>query len=194
MRSKSAMNQLASCVRRSETPAHLRTRPDWCRYRASTARSASKGATELTNSRSPRGAAQRISRQTRPRSASLNASASAERRRNCVFGDHWRSGSMASHGQRNTAERWFLSVCCYEAGCQVATVNCPVKSRTNLLCVLGAPDKGMRSQAGAAIYRRGPMPAADGTRSAPLAGPHCPRTDDSPRDTPFGSIDHLMNV
>src|SRR5262249_42996022 len=63
------------------------------------------------------------------------------------------------------------------------------KSRTNLLCVLTAPDKGMRSQAGAAIYRRGSQPAANGTRSARLAGPHCSPPEDSPPVTPFGSLE-----
>jgi hypothetical protein len=77
---------------------------------------------------------------------------------------------------------------CYEAGCQVVKVNRSGKSRTNLLFVLGAPDKGMRSRGDAAIYRRGSEPACNGTRSAPLAGPHCLRTDDSPRDTPFGLL------
>src|SRR3954470_1264684 len=44
----------------------------------------------------------------------------------------------------------------------------------------------MRSQAGAATYRRGSKPAANGTRSATLAGPHCSRPDDSPLDSPLG--------
>src|SRR5512143_1627856 len=61
------------------------------------------------------------------------------------------------------------------------------------LCVLRAPDKGMRPQAGAAIYRRGSMPAADGARSARLAGPHCSRPDGSPHDTPFGTLDQWMD-
>jgi REP element-mobilizing transposase RayT len=37
---------------------------------------------------------------------------------------------------------------CYEAGCQAVTVNRSDKSRTNLLYVLEAPDKGMRPRGG----------------------------------------------